>query len=185
MFEKSESTTERNNRRRNTVWYQTPFSKNVKRNIAEQFFYLLDKYFGKNHKYFKTFNINNVKVGYSCLALRKKCPCSELFWSAFFPHFPAFGVNTRKYGKNKDQNNSKYGHFLRRANATGYLFWVCLALNNASSFGITVRLINKCYKILLLCFIQSFHTSNFSGQQLANIWWTLFCCLLNISSSFL
>ena len=24
-------------------------------------------------------------------SLRKKCPCSELFWFAFFPHFTAFG----------------------------------------------------------------------------------------------
>ena len=29
--------------------------------------------------------------------LRKKCPYSELFWSAFFSHFPAFGVNTERY----------------------------------------------------------------------------------------
>ena len=28
--------------------------------------------------------------------LRKKCPYFELFWSAFFPHFPAFGLNTEK-----------------------------------------------------------------------------------------
>ena len=33
------------------------------------------------------------------LPLRKKCPCSELFWSAFFPHFPAFGLNTERYGE--------------------------------------------------------------------------------------
>ena len=26
-------------------------------------------------------------------ALRKKCPYSELFWSAFFSHFPTFGLN--------------------------------------------------------------------------------------------
>ena len=26
--------------------------------------------------------------------LRKKCPYSKLFWSAFFPHFPALGLNT-------------------------------------------------------------------------------------------
>ena len=26
--------------------------------------------------------------------LRKKCPYSELFWSAFFPHLPAFGLNS-------------------------------------------------------------------------------------------
>ena len=45
--------------------------------------------------------------------MRKKFPCSELLWSAFFPYFLAFGLNTRKCGKNVDQNNSKYGHFLR------------------------------------------------------------------------
>ena len=32
------------------------------------------------------------------LKLRKKFPYSELFWSAFFPDFPAFGLNTEKYG---------------------------------------------------------------------------------------
>ena len=60
------------------------------------------------------------------LTLRKTFPYLELFWSAFFPHFPAFGVNTKRYGvslriqskcrkcgKNVDQNNSEYGHFLR------------------------------------------------------------------------
>ena len=54
------------------------------------------------------------------------CPYSELFWSAFFPHFSAFGPNTGRYsvslqiqsrcgkcGKNADQNNSEYEHFLR------------------------------------------------------------------------
>ena len=45
--------------------------------------------------------------------LRKKSPYWELFWSAFFPHFSAFGLNTGKCGKNADQNNSEYGHFLR------------------------------------------------------------------------
>ena len=52
------------------------------------------------------------------MALRKKCPYSQLFWSAFFPHFPAFGLsvfspNAEKCGKNADQNNSEYGFFLR------------------------------------------------------------------------
>ena len=31
------------------------------------------------------------------LSRRKKCPYSELFWSAFFPHFPAFGLNAERY----------------------------------------------------------------------------------------
>ena len=58
------------------------------------------------------------------LPLHKKSPYSELFWSAFFPDFPAFGLNTERYyvfspnagksGKNADQNNSEYGLFLRR-----------------------------------------------------------------------
>ena len=30
-------------------------------------------------------------------ALRIKCPYSELFWSAFVLHFPAFGLNTERY----------------------------------------------------------------------------------------
>ena len=54
--------------------------------------------------------------------LRKKCLYSEFFWPSFSPHFPAFGLNTERYGvslrnsvrmrENRDQNNSEYGHFL-------------------------------------------------------------------------
>ena len=47
------------------------------------------------------------------LALRKKCPYSELFWLVF----PAFGdTNISPYSvrmrENTDQNKSEYGHFL-------------------------------------------------------------------------
>ena len=31
------------------------------------FLYLLDKHFGRNHKYHKIFNRNNVKISYSCM----------------------------------------------------------------------------------------------------------------------
>ena len=64
--------------------------------------------------------IPNNNDGDQCV---KKCPYSELFWSAFFSHFPAFGLNLDRYsvfslnagkcGKNVDQNNSEYGYFLR------------------------------------------------------------------------
>ena len=60
------------------------------------------------------------------MTLSKKCPYLELFWPAFFLHFPAFRLNTkylsvfspnaRKYGKNANQNNFEYGHFLRSGN---------------------------------------------------------------------
>ena len=39
---------------------------------------------------------NRVEIK-SRITLRKKSPYSELFWSAFFPDFPAFGLNTEKY----------------------------------------------------------------------------------------
>ena len=52
---------------RNTIWYNPSFSKNVKTNIAKQFLQLLDTHFGKNHKYHKIFNRNNVKISYSCM----------------------------------------------------------------------------------------------------------------------
>ena len=62
--------------------------------------------------------------GTKSVTLRKKCSYSELFWSAYFPHFPAFRLNTKylsvfsptvgKCGKNADQNNSEYGHILGR-----------------------------------------------------------------------
>ena len=55
--------------------------------------------------------------------LRKNCPYLELSWSAFFTHsdwtrrdteyLSVFSPNAGKCGKNEDQNNSKYGLFLR------------------------------------------------------------------------
>ena len=42
--------------------------------------------------------------------LRKKPPYSELFWSAFFPYFPAFGLNTERYSVSL---RIQYGEILR------------------------------------------------------------------------
>ena len=76
--------------------------------------------------------------------LRKKCPYSELFWSAFSPHFAAFGLNTERYGvclriqskcgkmririsqsarvwENANHNNSEYRYFLRSDNYIIYI----------------------------------------------------------------
>ena len=63
-FEKEQYTHERRNRGRN-IWYNPSFCKNVKTNIAKQFLHLLDKNFGRNHKYHKIFNRNHVKNSYS------------------------------------------------------------------------------------------------------------------------
>ena len=58
----------RNRRRvRNVIWFNPPYSINVKTNIAKRFLNLINKHFPKNHKLHKVFNRNNVKVSYSCL----------------------------------------------------------------------------------------------------------------------
>ncbi len=59
--------TTRRNRQRNIIWFNPPFSKNVKTNIARNFLCLIDKHFPPNHKLHKIFNRNTVKVSYSCM----------------------------------------------------------------------------------------------------------------------
>lgn len=57
----------RRNRQRNIIWYNPPFSKNVKTNVSRTFLKLISKHFPKQHKYHSLFNKNNVKVSYSCM----------------------------------------------------------------------------------------------------------------------
>ena len=45
--------------------------------------------------------------------LHKKCPYLGLFWSAFFQHFPAFGLNTKRYGVSL-HIQSGYGRMLKK-----------------------------------------------------------------------
>ena len=53
------------------------------------------------------------------LTLRKKCPYSELYWSAFSRSMTEYGEILRisphsvQMWENADKNNSKYGPFLR------------------------------------------------------------------------
>ena len=55
------------NRTRNRIWFNPPFSLNVKTNIGKEFFRLLDKHFPSHHRYYKLFNRNTVKLSYSCM----------------------------------------------------------------------------------------------------------------------
>ena len=56
-------------RSRNIIWFDPPYSMNVKKNVAKKFLNLLDKFLPKSHKFHKLFNRNNVKVSYSCLPI--------------------------------------------------------------------------------------------------------------------
>ena len=55
------------NRNRKIIWFNPPYSVNVKSNIAHNFLYLIDKHFPKQHRLHKIFNRNNMKVSYSCM----------------------------------------------------------------------------------------------------------------------
>ena len=57
----------RRNRSRKIIWFNPPYSANVKSNIARDFLQLVKKHFPKNNKLHKIFNKNNVKVSYSCM----------------------------------------------------------------------------------------------------------------------
>ena len=54
-------------RKRKFTWFNTPFSINVATNVAKMFLALIDKHFPKNKTHSKIFNINTIKVSYSCL----------------------------------------------------------------------------------------------------------------------
>ena len=53
-------------RRRKIIWFNSPFSLNVKTNVAKIFWQLIDTNFPPANKLHKVFNRNTVKVSYSC-----------------------------------------------------------------------------------------------------------------------
>ena len=54
-------------RSRKVIWFNPPFSINVKTNIARRFLLIVDKNFPNGHKFKKILNRNTLKVSYSCL----------------------------------------------------------------------------------------------------------------------
>ena len=57
----------RKNRRRNITWFNPPYSQNVSTNIGRRFRTLISKHFPGNSKLSKIFNINTLKLSYSCM----------------------------------------------------------------------------------------------------------------------
>ena len=65
-FDRQPST--RRNRNRKIIYFNPPFSQNVKTNIGKLFFKLVRKNFSKNHRLRKIFNLNTLKLSYSSIA---------------------------------------------------------------------------------------------------------------------
>ena len=54
------------NRRRNIIWFNPPFSRNVSTNVAKKFLQLLGKHFHLFNSFQKIFNCNTIKVSCCC-----------------------------------------------------------------------------------------------------------------------
>ena len=65
-FQNSQQT--KRKRSRKVIWFNPPYNVNVKTNIGKMFLKLVKKHFIKDHKYFKIFNTNTLKLSYSCTA---------------------------------------------------------------------------------------------------------------------
>ena len=67
----------------------------------------------------------------STYTLRKKCPYSEVFWSAFsriqteYGEIQSFSPNSVQIRENAEQNNSEYGHFLGSERLNTKFLWSC------------------------------------------------------------
>ena len=63
-------TTNVNNRNRahNIMWFNSPYSQNVKINIEKAFLKLVKKHFPRGHKLYKVFNRKTGKLSYSCMS---------------------------------------------------------------------------------------------------------------------
>ena len=75
-----------------------------------------------------------IKKDFWAIPLREKCPCSELFWSAFFEC--GKNANSVRMRKNADQNNSEYGHFLLSV----LLYFGNFLCKLSTSLAITVKI---------------------------------------------
>ena len=60
------------NRNRNVIWFNPPFSKNVKTNLGGKFLTLIRKHFPKGSELYKLFNTKKVKLAYSCCPSMKQ-----------------------------------------------------------------------------------------------------------------
>ena len=60
-------TSEKKKRKRKVIWFNPPFSLNVKTNVGKIFLRLVKRHFPKENPPHKIFNKNTLKVSYSCM----------------------------------------------------------------------------------------------------------------------
>ena len=61
-YNNSNTQNARRNRNRKVIWFNSPYSQNVKTNIGKLFIKLVRKHFSKNSKYHMILNLNTLKL---------------------------------------------------------------------------------------------------------------------------
>ena len=56
------------NRSHDIIWFNPPFSQNIKTNNGKIFLKLIKKHFSNHHHLHKIFNLNTIKLSYSCMS---------------------------------------------------------------------------------------------------------------------
>ena len=64
---KTEVKDSKRKRQRKVIWFNPPYSRNIKTNVGYNFLRLVDERFPKGSTLHKIFNRNNLKVSYSCM----------------------------------------------------------------------------------------------------------------------
>ena len=85
---------EKKKRKHNIIWYNPPYSANVKTNIGKIFCKLLNKHFPRGHQFYKIFNKNTVKLSYSSTKNMASLIAMHN-WSILNPNDQVYGCSCR------------------------------------------------------------------------------------------
>ena len=87
-------TPEKKKRKRKVIWFNPPFSLNVKTNVGKIFLRLVKRHFPKENPLHKIFNKNMLKVSYSCMG-NIASVLSAHNKNILYPKKSEFGFNCR------------------------------------------------------------------------------------------
>ena len=113
----SERRNEKRKRNRKIIWFNRPYSKNVKINICKIFFKLLHKHFPPLHLFHKIFNKMSVKISYSCMHSMSSI-ISAHNCSTLNPPITSFGCNCRNRSMCPLQNKCLTPNIVYQADIT-------------------------------------------------------------------
>ena len=90
------------NRGRNIIWFNPPYSKNVRTSVGKEFLRLINKHFPKTSNIHKIFNKNTVKVSYSCMNNVKQVICGHN--RKVFSNLPSTSLSNERECNCKNEN---------------------------------------------------------------------------------